>query len=320
MNISRNIALATSSLLVGAFAAVPLTAQDPGQHLQPAPSDQAVNIVQHDKLLGASVTNALGDQPDQELGEVSDLVVEGGSGTVTHAVLSHEGKKKPIAWTALTWDAQASHFTLSMSPETLEKLPDFDPDNLDNLSSVGLTDASGRRGVSVGRDAANEEGEATDGGVRAGAGRSVPGSKTCVLASKIGDCKVVAGQEDVGSCDKLFIEPRSGAVPFVSVSSGGVLGIGDTNYLIPWRALRVAPATGDQAQVSKLQLDKTKDALKTAPKLGEAGADVNKPEFRRRVYEFYGVRAPDFEPMQSDAGKEPPTGTDRPDRSGGDGR
>lgn len=303
MRISKNFSPATAPGLAALLVAVPILAQGqeaPVRQDSKPESKSDVRIVGHDVVVGAAVTNGGEADKQKTLGSISDLVLDGKSGKIVHAVVAHGGTlgvgktKTSVAWDALSWDAKNARFTLAMTPEALAKLPEFNPEQL-------LAGGGGAAADTKATDAKGEKTKQADAGA-AGAGKTATtdaaaqgkhGATTYMLVSKIGSCDVMCGSDKVGSTGTLFIEPASGASAFVSVSAGGVLGIGDTTYVIPWNALKLATPIGkDQVQ---MHLAKAKKDLEAAPKLGDAGADLSQPEFRNKVYEFYGVGRPEFE-------------------------
>jgi hypothetical protein len=300
--ISNKYKLVVTGILASTLAATPLLAQSgEGEREQEtqekrAPERPQVQVVKHGTIVGAAVTNRGEDDKVEKLGSISDLVLDTKDGHVRYAVLESGGtlgigeRRTPIGWESLAWDAEKSQFTLSMTADAIKKLPAFDPENLRALGQ-GAADA----GVGKGRNGSG--GAATEGSRGGVTDGSAEMRGSLMLASKIGDCAVLAGQDKVGSCDTLFIEPKSGCVAFLTVASGGVIGIGETNYVVPWAALRLVKPIGHQEM--QIQLGRGKKALETAPKLGDENADVNKPEFRAKVYEFYGVERPAFEPKES---------------------
>lgn len=279
------------SALAATLAVTPLLAQagerpgkedgQPTQEIRAAQTPQ-ISIVKHDVLVGAGVTNG---RDEERLAKVSDLVLDGQSGQVLHAVLAVGRKHTLVAWNALKWDEKKASFTLAMTAEALAELPEFDPQAVQRLA---------RTGAAAGKGSDGTDGEAKRGALDAN------WRETHLLASKIGDCAVLASKEKVGSPTGVFIEPTTGSAAFLSVASGGVLGIGETNYLLPWGTLRFVKPIGEKAM--EIQLDKSAKDLETAPKLGDTGADVNKSEFRDKVYKFYGVERPAFESMKSKDG------------------
>jgi hypothetical protein len=288
--------------VIATLAAPPLLAQSaPGEQEQPARTNRTteqpqVHIIEHNRIVGASVANGLAGDKHVALGSISDLVLDAQSGHIRYAVLASGGtlgigkRQTPIEWGSLTWDAEQAQFSLGMTAATLEKLPEFDAESLRRRDG-GTADAGASKESGNG-------GEPTNGGrERAPRGAARETHASLLLASGIGDCAVHAGKDQVGSGSTLFIESKTGCAAFLSVASGGVIGIGETNYVVPWSALRFVKPIDKQEM--HIQLGKDKQALEAAPRLGNDGADVNKPEFREQIYEFYGVKRPAFEPKKA---------------------
>ena len=298
-SIKHTFSLATMSVLGLAVAAAPVTGQsgsgerkhEQAQQQKHQSERTELRFVPHDTIVGAAVVSTTEGGEAKSLGSVSDLVLDATSGTLSSAIIASGGtlgvgkKQTSIEWRSLVWDAEHSRFTLVMSPEALEKLPSFDPDRL-NL--VDRDQSGGGGGKDDGTD-----GRGADGAKRLVSGTRDPRGTSHVLASALSDRDVLARLEKIGTIDTLFVEPTHGSVTFLSVSSGGVLGIGETNRVIPWAALQIVkPVDKDALQ---LQLDKAPKDLEVAPKLGDEGADVNNAAFRHKVYAFYGVEHPAFD-------------------------
>lgn len=293
---SNQLGLVATSLLVTMLAVTPLLGQsgqgerDRQEQEARIPDNSAVQIVKHDTIIGASVTNGREGEAQELLGSISDLVLDTRNGQVRYAVLASGGtlgmgkRQTPVSWDALTWDAKDSRFALAMTKEAISKMPEFDRKNLHR------PDGSKGAATTAGADAETTNVGSADAGEHASARDPVA---AYLLASKIGDCAVLVGAEEFGSGDSLFIEPKSGVAPFLTVSSGGVIGIGETNYIVPWAALRFVRPMGEEQLQILLRADPK--AFEAAPKLGGEGADVNNAQFRQKIYGVYGVERPTFE-------------------------
>lgn len=305
--IAITLAALAAALLAPGAPAQDDTVRQPGtrapeRHVQEPARDAAakpaVRIVAHRVLIGAPVTNGMDGDAEATLGRIGDLVVDAPSGTVRYAALESNGplgggrRTVRVPWERLAWDAEAARFTLPMSPEALAELPAFDPNQLDDLGGAGTA------GVGAAGDgtAGTADASATGSPRRTGAsGTNRAAARTeRVLASAIPDWSVLAREEALGSADTLFVEPASGTAAFVTVSSGGLIGIGATEYVIPWSVLELVEPDDDGAMRARIAKDKA--SLATAPKLGDDGADLNAAEFRRKVYAFHGATPPAFEP------------------------
>jgi sporulation protein YlmC with PRC-barrel domain len=96
--------------------------------------------------------------------------------------------------------------------------------------------------------------------------------------------------KNLGKILDLVIDPVDASIDYAVLDFGGVLGIGDKYFAVPWDALTW---TEDK---KKITLDVTKKDLKQAP-----GFDKNNwPDLSDRgesvvIYEFYGVPVPSGE-------------------------
>jgi len=105
-----------------------------------------------------------------------------------------------------------------------------------------------------------------------------------IRATELDEMKVQgAGDKKVASVKELAVNPRSGRVPLLILSVGGLAGVGDREVVVPWQAVSFT-RLGD-----KLAMNVDENTLKSAPQLGKGGfAMVNDPQFRQQVYSFFG--------------------------------
>lgn len=101
------------------------------------------------------------------------------------------------------------------------------------------------------------------------------------------------GGEVFGSINDAVFEVHSGTAAFAIISVGGVLGIDDTLYPVPCKAV-----TCDGK--ANLYIDMPVSKLKMGPKLSEDGiADLNDKQFAKRVCEYYEVHPKQYETGRS---------------------
>lgn len=87
-------------------------------------------------LRGTEVKNRSGD----DLGEITELMIDLVDGRVAYAVLSFGGflglgdKLFAVPWAALHYDAVENYFVLDMDKERLEHAPGFDKDQWPNFA------------------------------------------------------------------------------------------------------------------------------------------------------------------------------------------
>ncbi len=88
-----------------------------------------------------------------------------------------------------------------------------------------------------------------------------PGGTPFVLsASSLESDKVVNPKgEDLGSIEELMLDVNSGRIAYAVLSFGGILGIGDKLFAIPWDALKLDTVN------ERFVLDMDKQMLEDAP-------------------------------------------------------
>ena len=109
--------------------------------------------------------------------------------------------------------------------------------------------------------------------------------------------------EKIGDIDKVLVDVENGQVGFVTVASGGVLGVGDDKYIVPFNALQMKKSQGNEAQVGERQmgeivftLNTHKHQLKEVPQ-GDIEEALTQEDQSRGIFEHYGV-APYWEGNQ----------------------
>ncbi|MCK5940680.1 MAG: PRC-barrel domain-containing protein [Planctomycetes bacterium] len=293
----QQAALAMMSASIIALVGAPALAQQPGQQgrdaqQQPQQKQKAPCLMEQGEVVGATITNGAERDELVELGHIADLVIDGRTGDVQYAIVSSGGtlgigaRQTAVAWSKLRCDDEG-RFALAMTADQLAQQPAFDEKQLHALRGhVANAADSGERGV---KEATGRAGEA---GV---AKAKVKTAKSpLVLASAIGEREVYASSDGLGDGATLVIEPRRGCAAFVAIAVGGVAGVGATHYVVPWRAVKLIDPS--ERDAGRIQLVKSRKELEAAPKLGSQAADLDDAKFRLRIYEFYEVERPDFEP------------------------
>ena len=108
---------------------------------------------------------------------------------------------------------------------------------------------------------------------------------TLLSSSSInGDNVVNASGEDVGHIKDLMLDTDQGRVAYAVLSFGGVLGLGDKLFAVPFDSLQV-----DRAN-KRFILDVPKEKLKSAEGFDKSNwPDFADPAFRDRTYSHYGA-------------------------------
>jgi sporulation protein YlmC with PRC-barrel domain len=90
--------------------------------------------------------------------------------------------------------------------------------------------------------------------------------------------------ERLGSIERLMLDKKSGGVIYAVLSFGGVLGMGERHFPLPWQVLTYDERSGGYS------IDLEKAVLDNAPSLTpDAAFDWNDPEWGERLHDYYKV-------------------------------
>lgn len=90
--------------------------------------------------------------------------------------------------------------------------------------------------------------------------------------------------EDLGDIKEFMIEMASGQVAYAVLSFGGLMGMGDKLFAVPWAALKLDTAN------KRFTLDVPKEALKDAPGFNEDHwPSMTDHVWASGVHKFYGT-------------------------------
>jgi len=91
--------------------------------------------------------------------------------------------------------------------------------------------------------------------------------------------------EAIGEIKELMIDLRKGTVEYAVLSFGGILGLGDKLFAVPWAAM----ALDTEEKIFVLDVDI--DYLKAAPGFDKSDwPDFAAPAFREQHYSYYRVK------------------------------
>ena len=91
--------------------------------------------------------------------------------------------------------------------------------------------------------------------------------------------------EDLGDVKEIMLDVRAGRVSYAVLSFGGILGIGDKLFAVPWDALTL------DTDNKRFTLDVSKDRLETAPGFDKDNwPNMSNQEWGKEVHDYYGTK------------------------------
>ena len=113
--------------------------------------------------------------------------------------------------------------------------------------------------------------------------RSGPGPEVMAADTLEGDRVVNGAGEDLGKIRDIMIDVPNGRVAYAVLSSGGMLGIGDRLFAVPWSAMML------DADRHCFVLDVSRDRLKSAPGFDkDHWPTMADPVWATSVHEYFG--------------------------------
>jgi sporulation protein YlmC with PRC-barrel domain len=287
------------------FCAALVLGAVPAQSAQPDRTGQEGKALEQDKpdkdkhppgrtepvlmKLAAVLGTELVNSKVEKLGKVTDLVVDAATGKTLDAVVAVSNDKKvKLRWELVTWDPATKRFCHEGTREQLERAPAYKPESPE---PGAIKDTKGDQPKD--RDGDGDPEGAREKAVMPADTLAAAPSGGTRLASNLATLRVAAGTDDLGTPGDVYLELRTGCLAFVTLTLGDVIGIGGKTYLVPWMAMHLQTGS-DQKSLLKIQsMDRKK--LETAPRQ-EGKDDVHNASFRGRLYQFFGVKIPAYEP------------------------
>jgi hypothetical protein len=91
-------------------------------------------------------------------------------------------------------------------------------------------------------------------------------------------------REKLGSIERLMIDKTSGTVVYAVLSFGGMLGMGERHFPLPWQVLTYDERSGGYS------IDLEKQVLENAPSLApDAAFNWDDPEWAQKLHDYYKV-------------------------------
>ncbi|MBB5685866.1 PRC-barrel domain-containing protein [Sphingobium boeckii] len=92
--------------------------------------------------------------------------------------------------------------------------------------------------------------------------------------------------EKLGTVSRFMVDKRSGQVDYAVLSFGGLFGLGQEHYPLPWKVLDYDVDQGGYV------VDLDKKLLEGAPRYADDAEPDYSPDYGRSVYGYYGVMYP----------------------------
>ena len=113
----------------------------------------------------------------------------------------------------------------------------------------------------------------------AGPGPALMGAHTL-----IGDGVVNAAEEDLGDIKEIMLDMHTGQVAYVVLAFGGLFGMGEKLFAVPWQALHLDTAN------KRMVLNVEKEKLKKAPGFNRDNwPDLDDIAWANSIHSFYGT-------------------------------
>jgi sporulation protein YlmC with PRC-barrel domain len=114
---------------------------------------------------------------------------------------------------------------------------------------------------------------------------SGPGPRLMGADTLIGEDVYNRQDEDLGDIKEIMLDTRSGQVAYAVLSFGGVFGIGEKLFAVPWQSLQLDTVN------KRFILDASKEHLKNAPGFDKDNwPDMASTEFSTMIHKFYGTQ------------------------------
>lgn len=205
------------------------------------------------------IGRAVESQHGNEVGQISEVVMEATTGNVAYAVVASDGfvglgeKLFAIPWRALQQPIAAQTFRLDMTEEQLKQAPGFDKDNWPDLEDRHWGDTihayygqSPYWGQHLPPKTSREAEE--------------PVPQRLLRASHVLKSEVMNLQgQRLGDIEEVVIDTAAGKVAYVVLSAKQLLGLGEKWFAIPWHTLQQSVGFGT------FTLDVDKETLQKAP-------------------------------------------------------
>ena len=111
-----------------------------------------------------------------------------------------------------------------------------------------------------------------------------PGPALMSASTLIGDDVYNQQEEDLGNIKEIMLDMQSGKVCYAVLSSGGILGIGEKLFAVPWSALTL------DTENKRFILNVEADRLKNAPGFDkDQWPNMADASWAQSIHSYYGT-------------------------------
>jgi len=115
-----------------------------------------------------------------------------------------------------------------------------------------------------------------------------PGPEVMGATTLVGDDVYNHQEENVGDIKEIMLDMRSGIVAYAVLSFGGILGMGEKLFAVPWNALTL------DTKNKRFVLNVEKDRLKDAPGFHkDRWPNMADQSWVREIHSYYGTKPDD---------------------------
>jgi sporulation protein YlmC with PRC-barrel domain len=115
-----------------------------------------------------------------------------------------------------------------------------------------------------------------------------PGPRLMGANTLIGNDVYNRQDEDLGDIKEIMLDVRVGRISYAVLSYGGLLGIGEKLFAVPWEALTL------DTDNKRFTLDVTKDRLENAPGFDkDSWPNMSDQAWAKDIHTYYGTTPPE---------------------------
>jgi sporulation protein YlmC with PRC-barrel domain len=265
----------------------------PRDNARPAETVTKTQLHRISKLIGVNVKNKAGES----LGEIKDFALSVNDDQIAYVVLgsggilSIGGKYLAIPWGAFEFSNVNNVAVLNVDKATLEAAPGFDKDAWPNFAdetwATSVFKHYKQRPYWESRDETGRDALPA----KTNENKNVKNTEHSIVKATdaIGMNVENAKNENLGDIQDIVMELKHGRIAYAVLGFGGVMGVGDKLFAVPWQAFDFTVDDRKIGSDAKLVLNVEKDKLKTAPGFDKSKwPDMTDEQWVKNVHMFYG--------------------------------